>query len=103
MSADTTAVDTAAQEAREETPFIEYDGERYAIVRKPSVLLLAELARTDSDDPGAMAVIADFFESTLGDGYPKFRRACYRNSADYPTLMGLMGEVIMAASGRPTK
>lgn len=106
----TTTPDALTASANADKPVlgtIDFAGESYSILRKPSTLLLAELARTDNGDPNAVAVIADFFEATLGrDAYSKFKRAVFFSDEagdDIDVLMGLVGEVLEKTLGRPTE
>lgn len=77
----------------------------FPVVRKPSSLLLAELARAEStDDPEAIAVLADFFEFTLGDSnYRTFKRHAMRAGADDDALREAMKDVLEGTLGRPTE
>jgi hypothetical protein len=81
-------------------------GRTWLIARKPSPLMLAEMARTEaSGGVEALSVVADFFQSMLGlEQYREFRWAfedAYDESEDF------LGEVIAAALegafGRPTE
>ena len=78
----------------------------FDVIRKPSTLLIAELARTGSGDPEAIGVLAEFFEVTLGkDGYRIFKKAF--NEADLDedqdVLMGILSDVLEQTLGRPTR
>lgn len=81
-----------------------YEGETFEVIRKPGPLLLAEMARTHSNDPDAMAVLADFFEVVLGrDAYRgKFRPLAYA-AKDPDSVYTAVGDAIQAAAGRPTE
>lgn len=84
----------------------EFDGETYKVHRKPPTLLLAELARTNSGDPEAVGVLAEFFEVVMGkDEYRRFRSAFYAADVedDDEVLSDLMAEVIEKTLGRPTE
>lgn len=100
-----TAVDAAIDE-KKDVGFgtITLDDVEYTIERKPNTLLISELARTGSGDPEAMAVLAEFFEMTLGSNYPAFKKAFYRSeNQDDTVLFGLLQEVMEKTLGRPTK
>lgn len=73
----------------------------HEIKMSPPMLLLSELARTETGDPRALGVISEFFEVTLVD-YPTFKRALY--SVDDPdTVMGQSIERVLEKTvGRPT-
>lgn len=97
------ALDASVNSDRPVLGTIEYGGQSFDIVRKPSTLLLAELARTDSGNPEAISVLADFFDLTLGDGYGRFKRAVYTSEQDdTEPLLDLVGQVIEKTLGRPT-
>ena len=84
----------------------DFNGKTYDVVRKPSSLLLAELARVGSGDPEAIGVLAEFFEVTMGrEGYQAFRRDFYAAEVedDSEVLMALLSEVLEKALGRPTE
>lgn len=97
----------AKAEAKGATPdygTIEFDGVEYAIEHKPNTLLLSELARTNSGEPEALAVYADFFETTLGPTqYRKFKRAVFRKDDVEEELGRLLREVLEKSLGRPTE
>lgn len=76
----------------------------YPILRKPSSLLLAELARTQSGDPEALGTLADFFESTLGkDTYRAFKRNVFATEVEQAELLGYLNEIVEKTLGRPTE
>ncbi len=81
---------------------VTFDGVDYTIVRKPNTLLISELARTGSGDPEALAVFADFFQVTLGDGYQAFKKAIYRSDDADEAMQGLLQEILEKTLGRPT-
>lgn len=80
-------------------------GRQWLIVRKPSPLLLAEMARAETKGPEGLGIVADLFQTILGDvQYQEFRWAfedAYDESEEF------LGEVIAAALegafGRPTE
>lgn len=83
-----------------------FRGVEYAIERKPNTLLLAELARTQSGDPEALGVLADFFESCLGkETYREFKRAVFyaEDEVKQDELFEGLNEIIEATLGRPTE
>lgn len=96
-----------AEERETHVATIDFAGDTFKIHRKPPTLLLAELARTNSGDPEAMGVLAEFFEVTLGkDEYNRFKRAVYSYDgpeAEDEILSGLMAGVIERTLGRPTE
>ncbi|MBP2323352.1 hypothetical protein JOF56_003737 [Kibdelosporangium banguiense] len=100
------AIDSDIAE-KKETGFgtVTFEGLEYTIERKPNTLLISELARTGSGDPEAMAVLAEFFEVTLGDGYTRFKKAVYRSPAadDDSVLFGVLQEIMEKTLGRPTE
>ena len=80
-------------------------GRTWLIVKKPSPLMLAEMARSESQGPEGLAVFADFFQVTLGKvQYQEFRWA-FEDA--YDGTEAFLGEVIAAALegayGRPTE
>ena len=83
---------------------ITFDGTDYEIVRKPPLLLLSELAETQSGDPDSMGMFAEFFKVVLGDNDRAFRKAVFYSEAgqDEEVLGGLLGEVVEQTIGRPT-
>ena len=105
--AKTTAPNALTASANADRPVlgtVEVGEEKFNIIRKPSTLMLAELARTGSGDPESIGVLADFFETTLGkDDYPRFRRAVFAAEDADDLLPTLVGEVMEQAFGRPTK
>jgi hypothetical protein len=83
---------------------IEVDDEKFDIIEKPDALLLAELARTGSEDPEAFGVIAEFFEFTLGKAaYARFKKTVRAARLDDEALMGKLQEVLEKTMGRPTE
>ncbi|WP_394620951.1 hypothetical protein JNUCC0626_18210 [Lentzea sp. JNUCC 0626] len=100
------AVDSAIAEKKDKGfGSVAFDGVEYSIERKPSTLLVSELARTGSGDPEAMGVFADFFECTLGSNYPAFKKAVYRSDSDdvEADLQKALQDVLEKTLGRPTK
>lgn len=83
-----------------------FEGEEFTIARKPNTLLISELARTGSGDPAAMAVLAEFFELTLGEDYGRFKRTVYRSETaaeDETVLFAVLQDILEKTLGRPTK
>lgn len=79
------AIDSDIAEAKDKGfGTVTFEGVAYKIERKPNTLLISELARTGSGDPEAMAVLAEFFEVTLGSEYPASRRP---STGPTPTTM----------------
>lgn len=78
------------------------DRVEYPIVRKPNALLLAELGRVSAGDMDAFGVIADIFDSALGDKYVAFKKHVVRLDLDEQSLIELMQEVVQKTMGRPT-
>ena len=80
-------------------------GRTWLIARKPSPLMLAEMARAEAKGPEGLAIVAALFQSMLGPvQYQEFRWAfedAYDGTEDF------LGEVIAAALegafGRPTE
>ena len=74
----------------------------HEIKMAPPMLLLSELARTETGDPRALGVISEFFEVVLVD-YPAFKRALY--SADDPNvaMTAAIQDVLEKTLGRPTE
>lgn len=95
---------TDIDDAKGKKPTFEFHGETYTVEKRPNPLLLAEMARTDSDDPEALGVIADFFELTLGkEQYRTFRRNFYAlEDEEGLALSEVITLVMEAAFGRPT-
>lgn len=103
---DKPAVDTAIAEKKgKPLGSIEVGEQTFEIVETPDALLLAELARVGSADPEAMAVIAEFFEFTLGGkpAYLAFKKAVRAARLSDEELMGKLQEVIEKTMGRPTE
>jgi len=69
--------------------FDAYD-DTFSLVRKPPVLLIAGLSRTDTEDPAAVGMLYEFFELTMTPAeFARFRGVVYRHpSADDPELFG---------------
>lgn len=91
---------------KKEVPLtFEFAGEVWTVQRKPNMLLLSELARTDSGDPEALGVIAEFFEHTLGTEYKRFKKAFYASpEADDNEYVGaLIGKIVEVSVGRPSE
>ena len=106
LSATPDALDASVASVRPVLATIDFAGKTFDVIRKPSTLLIAELARTGSGEPDAIGVLAEFFEVTLGkEGYHDFKRAF--NEADLDNdnevLMGLLSEVLEKTLGRPTQ
>jgi hypothetical protein len=100
----TEAVTVAVEDAKGEKPTIEFGGETWTLVKKPSVLMLAEFARTETtDDAAAFGVLADFFEAVLGDQYPRFRKVVFGGDFADEEVMGLIPTIIEKTMGRPTE
>lgn len=100
------ALEAALADAKGTARTFDAFDETWTVVRKPSLLLLAELARTESGDPAALGVVADFFEVTLGKAaYQRFRKAFFTSDeAEDENLLGeLLGKVIEVSVGRPTE
>lgn len=97
---------TAIADAKGTDPTFDAFGRTWTVVRKPDLLLLSELARTDSGDPAALGVLAEFFEVTLGrEVYGEFKRA-FRASdeaGDDEALPRCLAHVIEVSVGRPTE
>jgi hypothetical protein len=97
----TDAVDVAIQESKDQKPTFEFAGQTWTIVQKPSTLMIAEFARTESsDDPEAMGIIAEFFDVVLGDEYPRFRKVAFRSDED---VVNLIPVILEKTVGRPTE
>ena len=80
-------------------------GRQWLIARKPSPLMLAEMANSPNKGPEGLAVFADFFRSLLGDvQYQEFRWA-FEDA--YDESENFLGEVVAVALegafGRPTQ
>lgn len=99
------AATTAIDEAKgKPLGVIEIGDEKFDIVEKPDALLLSELARTGTEDPEAFAVIAEFFEHTLGKAaYVRFKRKVRAERLDDAALMQKLQEVLEKTMGRPTE
>lgn len=98
-----TAEAKAAEEGTEpEYGYVDFDGEKYPIARKPNAILISELARTGSGDPESMGVLAEFFEATLGDAYRDFKKHTYRFDGDDSEILAVLGQVMEKTLGRPT-
>lgn len=82
---------------------VDVEGAEFEIQRKPNALLISELARTGSGDPEAMAVFSDFFEVTLGENYPRFRKAVYRAEDPDTAMQEALQAVLEKTLGRPTE
>lgn len=85
---------------------VAFDDKTYKVWRKPPTLMLAELARTGTEDPEAVGVLAEFFEITMGkDEYRRFRTAVY--TSDLPdvdeAMTDVMSEIVEKTLGRPTE
>lgn len=100
-----TAFESAAAEEKGQKPTLDFDGESYTIERKPNTLLIAELARTSTEGPEAVGVIADFFQAVLGSEYPRFRKHFFTSEAaeDEAVIGSLIGQVLEKMLGRPTE
>lgn len=100
----TEAVEVAVKEAKGVKPTFEFAGEEWTIVKKPSMLMLAEFARTEtSDDPATLGVLADFFEASLGEQYPRFRKIVFGGEFADEDVLGLIGVIVEKTMGRPTE
>lgn len=101
--------DIEAAKSGDEAPVyapVEFRGVKYPIRRKPSTLLLSELARTTSGDPEALAVFAEFFESTLGrETYRMFKKAVYNadDEVEQDELFEVLQKVMENTLHRPTE
>jgi hypothetical protein len=100
------ADEALAQEVAEvagELATFEALGQTWEIVSPPNPLLIAEFGATDTDDPAAIGLVADFFRQILGDGYPKFRRAFFAawEPGDDELLGDVIGAALEGALGRP--
>lgn len=84
---------------------VTFRGVTYGIQRKPSTLLLSELARTQSGDPEALGVFAEFFESTLGGSYRAFKKAVFLSDVDVEMdeLYDVLGQIVEHTLNRPTQ
>jgi hypothetical protein len=102
-----TAADVAIAEKKGEGfGSVTFEGEEFPIARKPNTLLISELARTGSGDPAAMAVLAEFFELTLGEEYGRFKRTVYRSDAaaeDETILFAVLQDILEKTLARPTE
>lgn len=100
----TEAVDIAIEETKGQKPTFEFAGETWTIVKKPNMLMLAEFARTEtSDDPAALGILADFFESVLGEQYPHFRKVVFAGDFPDEDVLGLIQVIVEKTMGRPTE
>jgi hypothetical protein len=100
----TEAVDVAVNEAKNVKPTFEFAGEEWTIVKKPSMLMLAEFARTEtSDNAAALGILADFFETSLGEQYPRFRKIIFSGEFDDEEVLGLIAVIVEKTMGRPTE
>lgn len=100
------AYESAKRTAKGEKPTFEFAGETFTIDRKPNPLLMSELARTNSEDPESLGVLAEFFEHVLGPAeFRRFKKVFYAapESDDEETIGDLLAAVIEAAFGRPTE
>lgn len=94
-----------AEQAPTYAPLV-FRGVEYPIRRKPSTLLLAELARTQSGDPEALGVFAEFFESCLGkETYRAFKKAVFHadDEVEQDELFAGLNDIIEKTLGRPTE
>lgn len=88
---------------------IEYDGTEFEVVKRPSSLLLAEMARTESAGPEALGTIAEFLEHTLGKvGYGAFKRQFHAQEFDtledeMGAIQDIISQVCEVTLGRPTE
>lgn len=94
--------------AKEEAPVyepVEFRGVKYAVKRRPNTLLLSELARTQTGDPEALGVFAMFFESTLGEAYPAFRKAVFtaEDEVEQAELFEVLQQIMEHTLARPTE
>jgi hypothetical protein len=100
----TEAVTVAVEDAKGTKPTFDFGDETWTIVKKPSVLMLAEFARTEtSDEAAAFGVLADFFEAVLGEQYPRFRKVIFNGDFADEDVMGLIPMIIERTMGRPTE
>ena len=109
MTVTTDAMTADIQAAKTSTPAyppVTFRGVEYAITRKPSTLLLSELARTTSGDPEALAVFAEFFESTLGkETYRAFKRHVFNAEEEVgqDELFEVLQAIMENSLARPTE
>lgn len=96
------ASDAAVSEAKGAFASFEFRGETFTPVRKPSLLLLAEMADMDESDPQALGILVQFFKQTLGDGYAAFRKVAFE-SEDEGEITGAVQSVVEVTLGRPTE
>ncbi len=80
---------------------VEFADKSFDVVRKPSTLMIAELARTGSGDPEAIGVVAELLSHCFGEGYRDFKKVAYEVEDDGESLFELIGQVIEVALGRP--
>jgi len=100
----TEATVVAVNDAKGVKPTFDFAGETWTIVKKPSMLMLAEFARTEtSDDASALGVLADFFEASLGEQYPRFRKIVFGGDFADEDVLGLIGVIVEKTMGRPTE
>lgn len=85
--------------------YLDFDGKQYGIQRKPSALLISELANVDADNPESIGIYAEFFDVVLGESYKAFRRHLFRSEAGESDeiLSELLAQVLEKTSGRPTE
>lgn len=100
------ALDASIKSARPVLTTVVVGDEEFKVTRKPPTLLVAELARTDSGNPEAIGVLAEFFEVTMGkEEYNRFKRAFYAADFDEEAeeLMSRLSKVLEDTLGRPTR
>jgi hypothetical protein len=96
--------EVAVEDAKGIKPTFDFAGETWTIVKKPSMLMLAEFARTEtSEDAATLGVLADFFEVSLGEQYPRFRKIVFNGEFADEDLLGLIAVIVEKTMGRPTE
>lgn len=86
----------------------EIDGVEFKGDGQISTLDLSEFARlasqgVDSEDPSAVAIIADLYLSLLGEReYQRFRAHCRRNGTNAEVLLAVIGDMAGEQVERPT-